>query len=116
VPDILSQGGDRESGPWPRRIAVAVALALVAAAIAYYLPRSRPETAQSARPTATAVPGPVPQGFSGDQGVAAEPDGITGQTSPWPGGLRLPAAGQRPIWFYPATGRPGRGSPCRPVT
>jgi hypothetical protein len=107
VPDILSQGGDRESGPWPRRIAVAVALALVAAAIAYYLPRSRHETAQPARPTATAtaVPGPVSQGFSGDQGVAAEPDGITGQTSPWPGGLRLPAAGQRPMWFYPATGQ-----------
>jgi hypothetical protein len=107
VPDILSQGGDRESGPWPRRIAVAVALALVAAAIAYYLPRSRHETAQPARPTATAapVPEPVSQGFSGDQGVAAEPDGITGPTSPWPGGLRLPATGQRPMWFYPATGR-----------
>jgi hypothetical protein len=105
VPDILSQGGDRESGPWPRRIAVAVALALVAAALAYYLPRSRHETAQSARPTATAAPVPVSQGFSGDQGVAAEPDGITGQTSPWPGGLRLPATGQRPAWFYPATGQ-----------
>ena len=105
MPDILSQGGDRESGPWPRRIAVAVALALVAAAIAYYLPRSRHETAQPARPSATAAPVPVSQGFSGDQGVAAEPDGITGPTSPWPGGLRLPATGQRPMWFYPATGR-----------
>ena len=105
MPDILSQGGDRESGPWPRRIAVAVALALVAAAIVYYLPRSRHGTAQPAQPTATAAPGPVQQGFSGDQGVAAEPDGITGQTSPWPGGLRLPAAGQRPMWFYPATGQ-----------
>ena len=97
MPDILSQGGDRESGPWPRRIAVAVALALVAAAIVYYLPRSRHGTAQPAQPTATPVPGPVQQGFSGDQGVAAEPDGITGQTSPWPGGLRLPAAGPRPM-------------------
>jgi len=48
---------------------------------------------------------PVSQGFSGDQGVAAEPDGITGPTSPWPGGLRVPATGQRPTWFYPATGR-----------
>jgi hypothetical protein len=105
VPDILSQGGDRESGPWPRRIAVAVALALVAAAIVYYLPRSGHGTAQPAQPTVTAAPGPVQQGFSGDQGVAAEPDGITGQTSPWPGGLRLPATGQRPMWFYPATGQ-----------
>jgi len=86
-------------------MAVAVALALVAAAVAYYLPRSRHETAQPARPTATAVPGPVSPGFSGDQGVAAEPDGITGQTSPWPGGLRLPATGQQPVWFYPATGQ-----------
>ena len=116
MPDILSQGGDRESGPWPRRMAVAVALALVAAAIVYYLPRSRHGTAQPAQPTATAAPGPVQQGFSGDQGVAAEPDGITGQTSPWPGGLRLPAAGQRPMWFYPATGRtaPIGGLPRQP--
>ena len=105
MPDILSQGGDRESGPWPRRMAVAVVLALVAAAIAYYLPRSRPDTAPPARPTATAVPGPVSQGFSGDQGVAAEPDGITGLTSPWPGDLRLPATGPQPVWFYPATGQ-----------
>ena len=30
MPDILSQGGDRESGPWPRRAAIAAVLVLVA--------------------------------------------------------------------------------------
>jgi hypothetical protein len=107
VPDILSQGGDRESGPWPRRIAVAAVLVLVAVAVVHYLPRSSHATARPVRPTATAapVPVPVPQGVSGDQGVAAEPDGITGQTLSWPAGLRLLAAGQRPMWYSPATGQ-----------
>jgi len=100
LPDILSQGGGRESGPWPRRVAAAAALVLVAVTIVHYLPRSRHGTARPAAVTATA-----PTAVSGDAGVAAEPDGITGQTSSWPGGLRLPMAGQRPVWFWPATGR-----------
>jgi len=101
VPDILSQGGGRESGPWPRRVAAAAALVLVAVTIVHYLPRSRHGTARPAAVIAT----PLPTAVSGDAGVAAEPDGITGQTSSWPGGLRLPTAGQRPVWFWPATGR-----------
>src|ERR1700683_4333954 len=84
VPDILSQGGGREPGPWPRRVAVAAALVLVAVTIVHYLPRSRPGTARPAAVTATPQPVAVP----GDAGAAAEPDGIMGQTSPWPGGLR----------------------------
>jgi hypothetical protein len=106
VPDILSQGGDRESGPWPRRIAAAVVVALVAVAIVHYLPRSQHGTPRPAPVAATASPLPLPpgvQGVSGDQGVAAEPDGITGRTLSWPGGLRLPAAGAQPMWFWPAT-------------
>jgi hypothetical protein len=42
---------------------------------------------------------------SGDAAVADEPDGITGQVSAWPTGLRLLAGGDRPSWFSPATGQ-----------
>jgi hypothetical protein len=108
VPDILSQGGDRESGPWPRRMAVAVVLVLVTVAIVHYLPRSQHGKPRPAPVAATASPLPLPQGVqgvSGDQGVAAEPDGITGRTLSWPVGLRLPAAGAQPMWFWPATGQ-----------
>jgi hypothetical protein len=123
VPDILSQGGGRELGPWPRRVVVAVAvLALLAVAIVHYRPRGTAATARSAsatatgRPTGTAPPGgsavtllPPPTAvsgaISGDGAVAVEPDGITGPVSSWPSGLRLLAAGQRPAWFWPATGQ-----------
>ena len=103
VPDILSQGGGRESGPWPRRMAAAAVLVLVAVTIVHYLPRSRHGTARPVRAAVTVTPPPL--AVSGDAGVAAEPNGITGQTSSWPGGLRLPATGERPVWFWPATGQ-----------
>src|SRR5580693_5592831 len=76
VPDILSQGGGREPGPWPRRLAAAAVLVLVAVAVVHFLPRSRPVTA---RPAVTATPPPAsqPLAVSGDAGVAEEPDGIT---------------------------------------
>jgi hypothetical protein len=113
VPDILSQGEGRGSGPWPRRVAAAAVLVLVAVTIVHYLPRSPHSTA---RPAVTATPPPLPLAVSGDAGVAAEPDGITGQTLSWPGGLRLPAAGQQPAWFWPATGQvtPIGGLPRQP--
>ncbi len=103
VPDILSQGGGRESGPWPRRVAAVAVLVLVAVTIAHYLPRSRHGTARPVRAAVTVTP--LPLAVSGDAGIAAEPDGITGQILSWPGGLRLPATGQRPTWFWPATGQ-----------
>ncbi len=106
VPDILSQGGGRESGPWPRRVAAAAVLVLVAVTIVHYLPRSRHETARPVRVPVTVTPPPAVSGaVSGDAGVAEEPDGITGQVLSWPGGLRLPATGPRPAWFWPATGQ-----------
>ena len=107
MPDILSQGGGRESGPWPRRVAAAAVLVLVAVLIVQHLPRSRHGTARPVRAAVTATPLPlaVSGAVSGDAGVAAEPDGITGQTLSWPGGLRLPASGQRPVWYWPATGQ-----------
>jgi len=101
VPDILSQGGGREPGPWPRRVAVAAVLVLALVVIVQHLPRSRPSPARPARPAAT-VTAPV---ASGPAALAAVPDGITGPALAWPGGLRLPAAGQRPAWFWPGTGQ-----------
>jgi hypothetical protein len=105
VPDILSQGGGRESGPWPRRLVVIALVALVAVALVHYLPRSSHGTPRPVQAAATVPPLPasLPLAESGDAGVAAEPDGITGQTSAWPGGLRLPVTGPRPAWFSPAT-------------
>ena len=108
MPDILSQGGGRESGPWPRRMAAAAVLVLVAVTIVHYLPRSRPGTARPVRAAVAATPLPpeVSSGaVSGDAAVVEEPNGITGRISSWPGDLRLPATGQQPAWFWPATGQ-----------
>ena len=107
MPDILSQGGGREAGPWPRRLVVIALVALVAVAIVHDLPRSPHGTPRSVQAAATFPPLPasLPLAESGDAGVAAEPGGITGQTSAWPGGLRLPVTGPRPAWFWPATGQ-----------
>jgi len=114
VPDILSQGGGRETGPWPRRVVAAAVLVLVAVTIVHYLPRSRHGTVRPVRAGITGARPPT--AASGDVGVAAEPDGITGQVLSWPGGLRLPASGERPAWFWPATGQlaPIGGLPRQP--
>jgi hypothetical protein len=114
VPDILSQGGGRETGPWPRRVAAAAVLVLVAVTIVHYLPRSQHGTVRPVR--AGIIGARPPTAVSGDVGVAAEPDGITGQVLSWPGGLRLPASGEQPAWFWPATGRvaPIGGLPRQP--
>jgi hypothetical protein len=74
VPDILTQGEGRSSGPWPRRVAVAAALVLVAVLVVHYLPRSRHETRRPARAAVTAAPVPpgVTGAASGDAGVARE--------------------------------------------
>jgi len=105
MPDTLSQGGDRERGPWPRRVAVAAVLMLAVLLIVQHLPRSRPSTPRPARaaatvpaPTASAAVEPAPA-------VAAVPDGITGPALSWPDGLRLPATGPQPVWFWPGTGQ-----------
>ncbi len=106
VPDILSQGGGRERGPWPRRVVAAAVLVLAAVVIVQHLPRSRHGAARQARAAAT-VTAPVAASGTAEPavGLAAIPDGITGQAGSWPSGLRLPAAGQRPAWFWPATGQ-----------
>jgi hypothetical protein len=106
VPDILSQGGGRERGPWPRRVVAAAVLVLAAVVIVQHLPRSRHGAARPARAAATVTAPVVASGTAEPAvGLAAIPDGITGQAGSWPSGLRLPAAGQRPAWFWPATGQ-----------
>src|SRR6204780_2244115 len=93
MPDILGQGGERQHGPWPRRLAAIAVLLLVAGVILLHLPRHAPARRSAAprRPAAT-----VP---------AALPEGVTGNPLPWDSSARLPVAGSRPAWFWPATGR-----------
>jgi hypothetical protein len=106
VPDILGSGRGREPGPWPRRAAAAVVLVLAAVVIIQHLPRSRQSPARPARAAAT-VTAPVRTSAAAEPeaALAAVPDGITGPALSWPGGLRLPATGQRPAWFWPGSGQ-----------
>jgi hypothetical protein len=97
--DVLGQGGDRQPGPWPRRLAVIAVLLLAAVIIVVHLPRhQRPP----ARPAGTAPSRPASGPATGQ---AAQPDGFIGPTLPWVTGVRLPVTGERPAWFWPATGR-----------
>ena len=104
MPDVLSQGGGREPGPWPRRVVAIVVLVLAGVVIVQHLPRSHDGTARPTRAiasvTAAASGAAVPTA-----GLAVVPDGIAGSALSWPGDLRLPAAGQRPAWFSPGTGQ-----------
>jgi hypothetical protein len=99
VPDTLSLGGDRQPGPWRRRVVAAVVLVLAVVVLVQHLPRSRHSPARPARAAAAGTPPAVASG------AAAVPDGITGPALSWPRGLRLLAAGQRPAWFWPGTGQ-----------
>jgi hypothetical protein len=97
MPDILGQGGERQHGPWPRRLAAIAALLLVAGVILLHLPRHAPAHRPAApRRPDTTVPA---------TGAAGLPDGVTGNTLPWDSSARLPVTGSRPSWFWPATGR-----------
>jgi hypothetical protein len=116
--DILSQGGDREPSPWPRRLAVIAVLIVVIVGGAVYLslPRHQQAPAATRRPPATASPAAVPAG-SAAPGLPTEPDGIIGPTLAWDSSLRLPVAGAQPVWFSPASGRsdPIGGLPADPT-
>jgi hypothetical protein len=102
--DILGQGGDGPTSPWPRRLAAIAVLLLLAVLVVLHLPRHRPGPAHSgpARPSAS------PAGPAAPVPAAAQaygPSGITGPTVPWDRTVRLPVAGQQPAWLSPATGR-----------
>jgi hypothetical protein len=107
VPDTLSQGGDREPSPWPRRVALAAVLVLAAVLIVEHLPRSgHPATLSAPKATATVTaPEATPTAAEPVVAAAVGPNGITGPTLSWPGDLPLPTEGQRPTWFSPGTGR-----------
>jgi hypothetical protein len=98
--DILSQGGDREPRPRPRRLAMIAAVIVLVAGGAVYLGLSRHPHAPAATHRA-ATPSAGPAALS----LPPEPDGIAGQTLAWNRSLRLPAAGAQPVWFSPASGR-----------
>jgi hypothetical protein len=104
--DILSQGGDSDPSPWPRRLAVIAALIVVFVGGAAYLtlPRhqSAPATARQAPVTTSQA---TVQAGSAALSLPAEPNGIPGQTLAWDPSLRLPVAGDQPVWFSPASGR-----------
>jgi hypothetical protein len=102
--DILSQGGDRDPSPWPRRLAVIAAAILVAVASIAYLTVARHPHSTAAAPSASASTAPASVSLAGP-GQPAGPDGIGGPTRSWAGGVRLPVAGTQPSWFSPATGR-----------
>jgi hypothetical protein len=109
--DILSQGGDREPSPWPRRLAVIAVLIAVVAGGAVYLSLPRHQQAPAATRGAPAAAGP-----SAASSGPPEPDGIIGPALAWDSSLRLPVAGAQPVWFSPASGRSDRigGLPADP--
>jgi hypothetical protein len=90
--DIISQGGDREPRPWPRRLTVIAALVVLVIGGGAFLTRAlvSQRSPAAARPART---GP------------AGPNGIAGQTPAWDHHLRLPVAGTRPAWLSPASDR-----------
>lgn len=102
MPDILSQGGDREPRAWPRRVAAVVALLVVTAVIVQRLTSHPPAAARASQAATTATPAASAPPAAG---LPAGPSGITGPTLPWPATLRVPATGAQPEWFWPVTGR-----------
>jgi hypothetical protein len=98
--DILSQGGDREPSPWPRRLAVLAVLVVVIVGGAVYLslPHHQHAPVAARRASVTASPAAAPS-------LPPEPNGIAGPTLAWDRSLRLPVAGAQPGWFSPASGR-----------
>ena len=104
--DVLSQGGDREPGPWLRRLAVIAPLivVIVGAAVLLSLPRHKHAPVATHQTHVAASPAPVPTG-SAASSLPPGPDGIAGQTLTWDRSLRLPDTGAQPGWFSPASGR-----------
>jgi hypothetical protein len=100
VQDILSQGGGRKPRPWRPWAAAAVVALVAAGVIVQHLAHHRQpgraaDTATPAGSGAAAVVAGQPKG----------PNGIVGHTLPWDARLAVPAAGEQPAWFWPATGR-----------
>jgi hypothetical protein len=107
VPDILSQGRERERGPhgprpWRRLALAGLAVAALAGLVVSRLPGHHAPAHHSAHRSSP----PLAGAQSGtDANLPAEPAGLTGPTAAWDASLRLPLAGSEPAWFYPASGR-----------
>ena len=102
--DIISQGGDGERSPWPRRLAVIAVLVLLAVAIVRLLPHHRP--ARMRRHGRLVAAGPVQLAGLGNA-VAVDLDKAGSAGAPatrWPSSVRLLLT-TGPAWFWPATGR-----------
>ena len=99
--DILSQGGDREPGPWRRRVVMIAVLALAAVLVVLHLPRHRHHVARPHARSASPVPVTLVPTGAGPSG----PGGVSGLAMSRSGGLRLPVTGPEPAWLRPATGR-----------
>jgi len=107
VEDILTVGKDRRP-VWWRRGLVAVAVAAAVAAVALrHLPADHDHAADRA-PPAVVSGEPVPRILPARAGEAGGRQHLRLMR-----GVRLPIAGPRPLWFWPATGRaqPIRGLP-----
>ncbi|MEP7023797.1 MAG: hypothetical protein ABJB47_08295 [Actinomycetota bacterium] len=111
--DIVSQGGEREPSPRPRRVAVVAVLAIALVALflthlPHHHPAARPQAGVSHRPPL--IPG-------AQAGLPAEPNGIIGPTAGWDASVQLPVSSPQPHWFQPATGRstPIGGLPVNPA-
>jgi hypothetical protein len=115
--DVLSQGGDRDPRPWPRRLAVLAVLAVVVVVVVvHFRPHGSPSRHHPAASHVSQVPvagpgaGPFPPGVgvggpAADRGGPAVPDGIIGPTLRWGAAQRVPLTGEQPAWFSPGTGR-----------
>jgi len=109
VPDILSQGREREPGPgqhgprtWRRLALAGLAVAALAAFVVSRLPGHHAPAHHFAHKASPPLAGAQP---GTDSNLPAEPAGLTGPTAPWDARLRLPLAGAEPAWFYPSSGR-----------
>jgi hypothetical protein len=103
MPDILSQGRDRDPRPWPRRLVAVGAVVLAAALITLYATGHARSPAHTASATPSA-PAPLATGALAS-GAGDAPDGVTGPTLRWGSTVALPLSGDEPSWLWPATGR-----------
>ncbi len=103
VDDILT-GGENRGHPWRRRglIAGAVIVA-VGLVVLRHLPGDAHSAARHAQPAVVANE-PVPRILHG----RAVPGGASSPQLRLMSGVRVPLAGPRPYWFWPATGRAER--------
>jgi hypothetical protein len=102
--DVVGQGGDREPSRWPGRLIVIAVLIGLVLVLVRHQPHGRPVSAGH-QGTAITPSGPPPASATGAPVLPAGPDGVTGPVLPWASDLRLLVTGERPAWFWPATGQ-----------